>query len=381
VADIFFSYKHTRREIVKRLATILEAHGWSVWWDAQLREGERFREEITKELAAARCVVVLWCDQSINAGFVLDEAELALRNDALVPVLWMEVSIPLGFGQVQAVNLIGWERGIRQPIITLINSIERKIGHPGHPTRDPIGTVRRPEEAVSDDLPARVRQEIDQMRLEIMAEQTKYDLASLPSEVRYASEAARYAELEAVAAQIRGEYAAERAKAAAQRARAAEIGTKVHRFSDGREYAGEWSKRVPNGYGVLVYPGTHNLFAHDRYEGHWLGGKQSGAGTHFFSENANNTPGYSRYEGYWSDGSRHGVGCTTWRNGAVHRGREENGLKTGHGVYCEPGGLRFEGKFENSQRNGYGVSWSIYGHPIEAGKWDPEDSNLRLSIS
>lgn len=143
MSDIFLSYKRSRRPVVERLATALKMHGWDVWFDAHLTEGEQFRKEIERELEGSRCAVVLWCDQSLVSDFVLDEASWAKTQGVLVQARWQDVQVPLGFGQHQSVDLIGWDRGLPQ-LTKLITAIEKMIGVPGEPTRGPMG---RPTQA------------------------------------------------------------------------------------------------------------------------------------------------------------------------------------------------------------------------------------------
>jgi hypothetical protein len=56
LADIFISYANEDRPRAKLLAAMLEAEGYTVWWDASLLTGENFRKRIMTELARARAV-------------------------------------------------------------------------------------------------------------------------------------------------------------------------------------------------------------------------------------------------------------------------------------------------------------------------------------
>ena len=88
MAEIFLSYAREDRENAKQLADALGAMGWEVWWDRTLVPGTNFREEIDRQLSAARCVVVLWSDNSLKAQFVLDEADEARERGVLVQALF-----------------------------------------------------------------------------------------------------------------------------------------------------------------------------------------------------------------------------------------------------------------------------------------------------
>jgi serine/threonine-protein kinase len=82
VADLFVSYKAEDRRRVARLVQALEASGFSVWWDAHIGGGSEWREEIERNLDAARCVIVVWSKGSTgpHGDFVRDEASRAMRR-------------------------------------------------------------------------------------------------------------------------------------------------------------------------------------------------------------------------------------------------------------------------------------------------------------
>ena len=55
-----------------------------------------------RELAAARCVIVLWSKDSCVSLWVLEEATDGRERGALIPVLIEAVRPPLGFRSIQA---------------------------------------------------------------------------------------------------------------------------------------------------------------------------------------------------------------------------------------------------------------------------------------
>ncbi|MBO9715141.1 TIR domain-containing protein [Sphingomonas sp.] len=111
MADVFVSYKSEDRGRVKPLVAALEADGFSVWWDAQIGAGDKWRETIETNLTAAKCVIVVWSVRSVGleGHFVRDEATRALRRHAYLPVRIDAVEPPLGFGEVQAMSIEGWK--------------------------------------------------------------------------------------------------------------------------------------------------------------------------------------------------------------------------------------------------------------------------------
>ena len=58
MADIFISYARTDRDRVRGLIPILEAQGWTVFWDPAIEPGRRWDDLIASELEGARCVIV-----------------------------------------------------------------------------------------------------------------------------------------------------------------------------------------------------------------------------------------------------------------------------------------------------------------------------------
>ena len=105
MTDIFISYGRADRPHAQRIASVLEGHGWSVWWDRKILAGDTFEQTVQRALNEARCVVVLWSAGSVTSSWVKDEATDGKRRNILVPVLIDEVDIPLGFRQLHAVSL------------------------------------------------------------------------------------------------------------------------------------------------------------------------------------------------------------------------------------------------------------------------------------
>jgi TIR domain-containing protein len=59
VADIFISYARPDRPAAERLAKLLIAKGYSVWWDTELLGSDDFRDVIHEELRAAKACIVI----------------------------------------------------------------------------------------------------------------------------------------------------------------------------------------------------------------------------------------------------------------------------------------------------------------------------------
>jgi hypothetical protein len=85
------------------LSAYLESEGWSVWWDKSLGAADLYRDEIMKQLAAARAVITIWTENSIKSDWVRAESGRAKADGKLIPVKTPEVAyadIPLPFGEM-----------------------------------------------------------------------------------------------------------------------------------------------------------------------------------------------------------------------------------------------------------------------------------------
>ena len=105
MADVFISYASADREIVAGLAEALEGSGLSVWWDRELSPGQDFSAEIDRELNSAYCIVTAWSKNAVASQWVRDEATEAKNRGVLFPISIDGAQPPLGFRQIQTMNL------------------------------------------------------------------------------------------------------------------------------------------------------------------------------------------------------------------------------------------------------------------------------------
>jgi hypothetical protein len=108
VADIFISYSKQDQEQARLLAAVLEAEGYSVWWDASLLSGDNYRKVIMTELGRARATIVIWTENSIHSDWVQSEAGRAHADRRLIPVKAKGLSykdIPPPFDNMHIENL------------------------------------------------------------------------------------------------------------------------------------------------------------------------------------------------------------------------------------------------------------------------------------
>lgn len=128
MTDVFVSYANEDRERVRPLIELLEAQGWTVWWDREIRPGERFDSVIQNALTDSRCVVVVWSDDSVNSEWVMNEATAGKERGVLVPVSFDAVRIPLPFIRTQSANFTNWKPGqITEEVQRFLNAIAAQL--------------------------------------------------------------------------------------------------------------------------------------------------------------------------------------------------------------------------------------------------------------
>lgn len=148
MSDVFISYKREDEPRVGRLVQALEKSGLKLWWDRGLPGGESWRANIQGALDKAKCVVVAWTHESTSpAGdFVRDEAGQAKARGVLVPVILERgVRPPLGFGEVQAIDLSHWRGSQSDPFFQdAVAAIRAKVeGRAVPPARGPMRRLLR----------------------------------------------------------------------------------------------------------------------------------------------------------------------------------------------------------------------------------------------
>lgn len=154
MADVFLSYLRQDTAHAHRLAAVLGALGWSVWWDRQLVPGIDYHRAIADQIETAQCIIVLWSRHSIDSEMVVDEADAARVRNVLLPVLVEDVTPPLAFRQFLLVNLTTWQGDIKDPQFRVLQEAMERIAFrsanasqptlpraPVSPSADHVGSV------------------------------------------------------------------------------------------------------------------------------------------------------------------------------------------------------------------------------------------------
>ena len=108
MSNIFISYKREQRDWVRKLVTLLESYGLTVWWDPKIEVGEEYFKVINKIIADVDCIVVIWSHDSVNSPWVISEASVGMERNNMIPILLEDVSPPIPFNILQSANLVNW---------------------------------------------------------------------------------------------------------------------------------------------------------------------------------------------------------------------------------------------------------------------------------
>ena len=143
MADVFISYKAERRNAAEHLRHILEAHGFTVWYDYQLKVGTDFDLQIMRELNAAKAVIVLWDTLSVKSPWVMLEAMTSRFNETYLPVMIERCDLSQEFKNAQYQDLSKWDaRPAPYEPEGLIEDVERFVGKKAAPDRATLRKLR-----------------------------------------------------------------------------------------------------------------------------------------------------------------------------------------------------------------------------------------------
>ncbi len=131
--SIFLSYARLDRPRVAKIADALKTAGFDVWWDTAIEAGASFAADIERELYAADVVIVIWSEASVASNWVLDEAGAGRDRGRLLPVQIDATTPPLGFRQLQAIDLSGWKGRGADPRFAALASAARKMASAAAP--------------------------------------------------------------------------------------------------------------------------------------------------------------------------------------------------------------------------------------------------------
>lgn len=147
IPTLFLSYAHEDQAQAKRLAAALQRAQHTVWWDALIEGGTRYARTIDEALAAADVIIVLWSRQSVQSDWVCDEAAHGRDRHRLVPLSLDGTEPPLGFRQIQTVDISRWNGRANAPQFTAVRrAIAAALGEEAAslpPVREPVLSRRQ----------------------------------------------------------------------------------------------------------------------------------------------------------------------------------------------------------------------------------------------
>lgn len=138
MASVFLSYARVDAAKAQRLAEALGRSGHDVWWDRQIHGGARFSKEIKAALDRAEVVLVLWSKTSVESDWVQDEAAVGRDGGRLVPIAVEPADAPLGFRQIQTLDLVRWKgRTAPRELLQAIDAVSGSPPEAGEPNQPP----------------------------------------------------------------------------------------------------------------------------------------------------------------------------------------------------------------------------------------------------
>lgn len=155
--DVFLSYTHTDKSVVRRIADALARERLAIWWDQAINAGDTFDEVTAQALKDASVIVVLWSKRSVESRWVRSEATFADRAGKLLPVTIEPCDRPIQFELTHTLDLIGWNGDVADSRwIELVAAIRRLMdkrspqsagaaaaARSGSPAHAPAGLSRR----------------------------------------------------------------------------------------------------------------------------------------------------------------------------------------------------------------------------------------------
>jgi adenylate cyclase len=129
MADVFISYARIDKALVAPLVAVIEAQGWSVWWDPEIATGQEFDRQIAAELKIAAAVLVVWTPNSVGSRWVRGEAREGAERGILVPVRFAGADLPIDVRALHTTEFDDWGEDPRSPQIQeVIRALDATIG-------------------------------------------------------------------------------------------------------------------------------------------------------------------------------------------------------------------------------------------------------------
>jgi len=144
MAKLFLSYSRKDAHRAQRFTEWLEGKGHDVWRDEDdIGGGASFSSEIEKALNECSAVLALWSADSVQSGWVRDEAGFGRDHGKLIPFSLDGTEPPLGFRQFQSIDLSRWKGKGEPPGADRIRSAIDRVCGSAAPAAMPIARPAR----------------------------------------------------------------------------------------------------------------------------------------------------------------------------------------------------------------------------------------------
>ena len=154
MADVFISYKKIDRIRIQPIIHAIEAAGYSVWWDNDVRSGERWLDRIIIEIRNANTLIGCWTFNAITDLGTFAPSEEDGRNymelehaeagvEKVVGISFDRTAVPVHYRDIQAIDLSDWPRTAHSQdqfsrLLTILEARQRE----GRVVPTPIAQVR-----------------------------------------------------------------------------------------------------------------------------------------------------------------------------------------------------------------------------------------------
>ncbi len=109
INDVFVSYVQAERPRVIVLVEALRALDLRVWFDAELKPGTSFHDEINAELACVKSQIVCWTKAATVSRWVVSEADFGAQRKVLVPIFLEPCQLRPPFNGDHVEDLSKWQ--------------------------------------------------------------------------------------------------------------------------------------------------------------------------------------------------------------------------------------------------------------------------------
>jgi hypothetical protein len=104
--DAFISYSHKDNDVVKPLVELLSINEHKVFWDQDLKAGDRWDTAIRSSIKQSGIFVLFWCCDTSGSGYIAEEVALALRlKKKIIPVKLCAAAMPPSLSAWQWIDL------------------------------------------------------------------------------------------------------------------------------------------------------------------------------------------------------------------------------------------------------------------------------------